>query len=178
MNPSDRLSLTLPGPCVLLVLTCFALLLPTPLRAEEGGGAAHSPGIKHDLAFFVGVTEDRGEQEFTLGAEYEYRIASWFGAGGLIDYAFGDARARLACVAAYFRPAHRLKLILAPGIERFQQEAQHEWKTEFALRVGAAYDFEMTERFYLAPALNLYFVDGEEIWVWGINLGFKLGERK
>lgn len=178
MKTSVRLKLCLPGPAVILTLACFFLLLPSPLRAEEGAGAAHPAMIRHDLALFVGVTEDRGEDEFTLGLEYEYRILSWFGAGGLVDFVFGEVRARLTCLAAYFRPTHRLKLSLAPGVEHFANTARDKGETAFALRVGAAYDFEITERFYLAPTLSLDFVDGETLWIGGLDFGFKLGEPR
>jgi hypothetical protein len=166
----------LPGSAVLLALVCLAL--PTPVLAEEGSEATHAAFFRHDLAIFLGVTEDRSSEELTQGVEYEYRIVSWFGAGGLVDFAFGEERATLVAIAAYFRPTHRLKLILAPGYERFESTAHEKGKTEFALRIGATYDFEITEKFYLAPALNLDFVDGDKIWVWGLNLGFKLGEPR
>jgi len=172
-----RPTFTLPGPAALLALVCLALLFPAPIRAEEGA-APHSAFPRHDLAIFLGVTEDRSSEEFTQGVEYEYRITNWFGAGGLIDLAYGEERARFSAVAAYFRPTHSLKLILAPGVERFASTDHHQGKTEFALRIGAAYDFELTELFYLAPTVNLDFADGEEIWVWGLNLGFKLGEPR
>jgi hypothetical protein len=155
----NRPRLTLPGPAVLLVLICLALLLPTPIHAEGGGEASHAPSFKHDIAFFVGVTEDRSEEAFTLGFEYDYRIVNWVGLGGLIDVAFGDERTRLIAAAAYFRPTRKLILILAPGVERFESTAHHKGRTEFVLRTGVAWEFEITERFYLAPALKLDFVD-------------------
>ncbi len=178
MNAASRSRLTLSGPAVLLALACLALMFPTSVLAEEAEHTTHSTFFRHDLAIFVGVTNDRSSKEFTQGVEYEYRFVTWFGAGGLVDFAFGETRATLVAAAAYFRPTHRLKLILAPGYERFKSTAHHEGRTEFALRIGAAYDFEITEKFYLAPALNLDFVDGDEIWVWGVNLGFKLGEPR
>ncbi len=143
--------------------------------AGEGGEHAHEEGFKHDLALFVGVTDDRGEEAFALGTEYGYRVVSWFDVGGLIDVSFGDERATLIAAATYFRPTRRLILILATGVERFEKTAQREGRTEFALRIGVAWEFEITERFYLAPALKLDFVDNEEIWVGGVNFGFKLG---
>lgn len=165
------------GPAVVLAIAFLLLSFPTPIRAEETG-AAHDAFARHDLAIFIGVTEDRNVKEFTQGVEYEYRIVNWFGAGGLVDFAFGDERATLVAAAGYFRPTHHLKLILGAGYERFEASAHHETRTEFALRIGAAYDFEINETFYLAPAINADFVDGDTIWVWGINLGFKLGEPR
>ena len=38
------------------------------------------------------------------------------------------------------------------------------------IRIGATYDFEVRD-FTIAPVLNLDFVDGEGIWVYGVNIG-------
>ncbi len=44
--------------------------------------------------------------------------------------------------------------------------------TYFVFRIGVAYDFHIGERFGIAPAVNLDFVNNEEVWVYGLNFTY------
>ena len=44
--------------------------------------------------------------------------------------------------------------------------------TYFLFRVGLAYDIHLDERFGMAPGVNLDFVNGEEVWVYGLTLTY------
>ena len=80
---------------------------PLILLSEEGPGAEDEFGPGHtahqDLAVFLGITDDRAEEEFSVGLEYEYRKIRWFGFGGLADYAGGDIRATILMPAVLGR---------------------------------------------------------------------------
>lgn len=54
---------------------------------------------------------------------------------------------------------------MAPGAEDKEDE-----DSEFLVRVGVLYDFEVGG-FTVAPALEVDFVDDEEILVSGVNIG-------
>ena len=77
-----------------------------------------------------------------------------------------------------------LQLLAAAGIElhegrdggghggtRSGDEADAD-ATYFVFRVGLAYDIHLNQRFGLAPGVNLDFVNGEEVWVYGLTLTY------
>jgi len=39
--------------------------------------------------------------------------------------------------------------------------------------VGASWEFEFSERFVLAPMFNVDFVDGDKVYVFGVEFGYK-----
>lgn len=57
------------------------------------------------------------------------------------------------------------KLLLAPAFEK-----NNESDAEFLVRAGVLNDFEVG-RLTIAPALQVDFVDDEEILVYGVNIG-------
>jgi len=176
---SRRFKLAPPGLLYLAALVCLIIPFSSSTFAEEAEHEAGHAFARHDLAIFLGVTNDRTSKELTQGFEYEYRITSWFGAGGLVDLAFGEDRVTVVAVGAFFRPYHRLILLVAPGYERVKSSSSsHADHIDFLLRIGGAWEFEMTEKFYLAPTINVDFLENEEILVWGLNFGFKLGEPR
>jgi hypothetical protein len=136
---------------------------------------------RHHVSVFVGVTdgevesavvgaESEGgavedEQAFTLGLDYEYRLNRRWGVGALIDYAGKDFRSWVAGIPLVLHPRDGWKLLVAPGIEDRETE-----DSEFLVRAGVLYDFEVG-RFTVTPALQVDFVDDDEILVYGVNLG-------
>jgi hypothetical protein len=85
---------------------------------------------------------------------------------------------------SYWPGVGGLQLLAAPGIEfhegrdggghggaKSSDEADAD-ATYFLFRVGLAYDIHLAERFGLAPGLNLDFVNGEEVWVYGVTLTY------
>lgn len=71
------------------------------IAAEHGEAEIEFP--YHVIAAFVGNTNTQGENEFTLGVEYEYRLGEYLGVGGLLDIP-GEGRQVLLLAMAYIHP--------------------------------------------------------------------------
>jgi hypothetical protein len=134
---------------------------------EDGHGLSeehHGEGGSHHLSLFLGSTYKHEESSFTVGGDYEYRANKLFGVGALLDYAGGPARDTIFGVPVFAHVTEQFKGLVAPGIEI------HDGETEFLLRFGAMYDFEVGE-YTVAPALNFDFTKGHDAIVWGANFG-------
>lgn len=179
-----RISSTL---CVALIFVgSFGARATAQEHGEEhhpqAGAAEHEEHEfhRHHFSVFLGVTDGEIEKEapvegeseggavvfedqraFTLGLDYEYRLNRYWGVGALVDYAGKDYRSWVAGVPLVLHPGGEWKLYAAPGLEDGE---------EFLVRAGVMYDFEVG-RFSIAPALNVDFVDGEEVLVYGVNIG-------
>jgi hypothetical protein len=185
-----RLRTIVSAACILLVIGCFGARASAQEHGEEHG-AEHEVGEhaehefhRHHFSVFLGVTDGEVEKEavvgteseraavvvedeeaFTLGLDYEYRLNRRWGVGALIDFAGGDFRSWVAGMPVFLHPGRGWKLLLAPGVEDKEDE-----DGEFLVRVGVLYDFEVG-RFTIAPALQVDFVDDEEVLVYGVNIG-------
>mgnify|MGYP001547271281 FL=1 len=156
-------------------------------HGEHGGRHEH----KNEIALFLGATDEHGhDTEFTYGLEYARRISSSFAVGGLVDYAGGGLRNLVLGVPVFWWPHvtdwGALKLLAAPGVEfhngrnggspehHKSEDGEHadEDETHFLFRIGAAYSFHLGQSFGIEPAVNLDFVNGEEVWVYGLNLTY------
>jgi len=152
----------------------------------EAGVAEHAEHEfhRHHLSVFLGVTDGEVEveaeagvesgggevivedqQAFTVGLDYEYRLNRRWGVGALADWAGKDFRSWVVGIPVVLHPTGGLKLLVAPGFEK-----NNEHDAELLVRLGAMYDFEVG-RFTIAPALNIDFVDDEEVLVYGVNIG-------
>ena len=125
---------------------------------------------EQSLALFIGITDDRGDDVFSLGLDYEYKFSEVFGIGGLLDHAGGDVRTWVVGVPIFAHPVGGLVVLLAPGIEH-----QDDGDNEALVRLGAGWDFELGERFVVTPVVNVNFVDGDKVYVYGVEFGYKLG---
>jgi hypothetical protein len=105
--------------------------------------------------------------------------------GGLIDYAGGGLRNTVLAVPVYWHPGGGWKLIAAPGVEfhngrgggeHAKSEGGHgeadEDETYFLFRIGAGYHIHLGEHWGLVPAVDLDFVDGEQVWVYGVGVAY------
>ncbi len=57
---------------------------------------------------------------------------------------------------------------MAPGIEIDDEDGDN----SFLCRAGAAYEFEIAERCSITPEFNVDFVDGDEVFVYGLSFGY------
>lgn len=151
-------------------------------QASHHGHAFHP----NEVALFVGMTDEEGhDSELTLGFDYERRLSQHWGIGGLIDWAGGGLRNTVLAVPVYWHPGGNWKLIAAPGVEfhngRGEVVTPHngeghgevdEDETYFLFRLGVAYDIHLDGNWGLAPAVDLDFVDGERVLVYGLNLTY------
>jgi hypothetical protein len=146
-----------------------ALLLSCPAVAEEvpqedKHGEEHSSHANL-IGVFMGMTSNhRREGSFTLGLEYNRRFTKHFGMGLLAENVFADEEFNVYAVgfAYYFSP---WKVYVAPGVERSDAHG-----SEFLVRLGVEYAFDIAG-FEVAPQVDVDFVDGEEVFVFGITFG-------
>jgi hypothetical protein len=153
-------------------------------HGEEGEhhGHAYHP---NEVGFFTGVTNEKGhDAEFSIGFEYERRLSQRWGIGGLFEYTDG-LRNRIFAVPVYWHPGGGWKLIAAPGVEHHDGRGVvlnphksdgpveiDEDETYFLFRLGAAYDIHLGGSWGLAPGVNLDFVEGERVLVYGVSLTY------
>ena len=144
----------------------------------ESHGAGHGPGEmasahehgyhRNVIAVFLGVTsEERRESSPTFGLEYERRLSPAFGLGAILEHARGDLDFTIAAIPFAYHYGH-WKFYAAPGVE-FSDE---EHNTEFLMRVGVEYAFELGRSFEISPQVDIDFVDGEIVTVLGLTLGY------
>lgn len=185
---------------VLVALLCSAATVHR-LQAQEPEGSEGEANAEEEyhanhIALFLGssttteeVPEGSSATSFTLGADYERRLSGLIGLGLLVDFAIGDfERTALLGVPLFVHPVGGLRLVAAPAVE-FASEAEsespdmngeaaqeesseRESETGFAFRLGVGYEFELGERWSLAPEFNTDFISGKSATlVYGLSLG-------
>jgi len=145
----------------LLIMTASGVCMA---EEEKASGEEYRP---HSIAVFIGNTHDEGENNFTIGVGYEYRINQLLGIGGLFESVRGEEREWLFLVPFIFHPYQGWLFTLAPGFER----NRHTKENEFAFRVGAAYGFEIG-RWAIVPEFNIDFVGSREVPVFGVSFAY------
>ena len=122
------------------------------------------------VAIFGGATTIDGTSYGTVGIDYEHRFGRAWGLGVLADWVLGTGEGREVIVAPaiFFHPFDRIRIDFAPGVELIPEEDA----TEFMLRLGIDYDFEVGEHWVIAPNVNVDFVNDDFIPVCGIELGY------
>jgi hypothetical protein len=133
--------------------------------AEHGEHAEGRHHLKNAFGVFVGFThEGRRENDPALGLEYVRRINESFSIGGTVEYTFSDHDFLVAVIPfAYY--LGDWKFIAAPGVE----DSDH--GTEALFRLGAGYLFELPDHWEINPQVNVDFVDGDDVWVFGVSFG-------
>ncbi|WP_026374914.1 hypothetical protein [Aestuariibacter salexigens] len=150
--------------CTLVFVTCL-LALPTTVSAAQG--KKHFPGI------FIGNTHFDGEDNFTLGLEYEYRFTPKWGLE-LIYERINDAHhgdgATVVVAQAMYHPVAQLRMGFGLGQERLGGAYQ---KNKQLYRATIAYDFLVGD-IEIAPTISLDHIDGENAVVAGIAFIYPL----
>lgn len=153
-------------------------------HGEEGEHHGHEYH-PNEIALFAGITdEEHHDSEFSLGIEYERRLSQHWGVGGLLEYT-DELRNSILAVPVYWHPGGGWKLVAAPGIERHNgrglvatphkaegHSEVDEDETYFLFRLGVAYDIHLGGSWGLAPGVNLDFVEGERVLVYGVSLTY------
>lgn len=151
--------------------------------AEHHGESGHH--FKNAFAFFLGATNEHGHgTEPTWGLEYGRALTPHWTVGGLLDFAGGGQRNIVIAPMVVWKPfaGAGFVLLAAPGVEyhngrgtvehhlsKAEAAAVDEDETYFVLRLGTAYYFHLGSRFGIGPTVNLDLVEGEEVWVYGVN---------
>ena len=149
----------------LIVLFMFTMELQA-LAAEEAhkepkGSHYH---INH-VGLFLGVTHEEGEDEFTIGLDYEYRFSQYAGIGALLEYVGEDAREGVGMGTLFIHPYKGLRFLAAAGVKPKAEE------TKFIWRLGIGYRFPVGN-WTIAPEFNLDFTEGRTVEVYGVSFGY------
>ncbi|MGB5215919.1 MAG: hypothetical protein WBN88_20025 [Anderseniella sp.] len=121
---------------------------------------------RHHVEVFLGNTHtEEGNDAFSFGAQYEYRLSSLIGIGILGEYAFENIDAWVVGAPLTIHPGAGWQLVAMPGVEIEDSE------TKFLFRAGVGYEFEL-EQFSIKPEVNADFVGGDVNLVFGVSLGF------
>jgi hypothetical protein len=120
----------------------------------------------NNLMLFLGNTHDGDENGFTVGIDYERRITPRIGVGAIFDYASGDFRTTVLAAAASYRAVAGLTFLGAVGVDH------HDNHNDALYRLGVLYHFEIGERWFVSPAVQVDFVNGETLTLAGVYLGW------
>jgi hypothetical protein len=158
---------------MLVMGTSIAVGSTSPASAADDGELKrHVPGV------FLGVTSGDGETDYTVGLEYEYRMTPLFGLGAVVETTperHGGDGVNVALGAIHVHPMGGLRLTAGYGWEDIldatekRAKGKAPSKNEDLFRIGAAYDFHVGN-FGIAPSVNLDFVGGHEVAVFGIAI--------
>lgn len=161
-----------------LATAALVLLLASPATAgaQEGRRKPDQPAMeapnreppwRNRVSGYVGALFEEGAgTALTLGAEYEWRFHEWYGIGAYADFVTGGHRSLLLGPAFNLHPVGGLGIMLAPSAER----ANNDWF--FAFRLGFEYEFEVRNRWAVAPTLALDFARGERLLLVGATVGW------
>ncbi|MGI9201622.1 MAG: hypothetical protein ACR2QL_11220 [Woeseiaceae bacterium] len=132
-------------------------------ESATGEGGEHA-SHKNFVTVFTGITHaGRRENGFALGVGYDRMITDRFSIGGIIEHTFGDQDFTVYAIPLAYR-VDRWKLVVAGGVE----DGQH--GTESLVRLAAEYAYIVGE-IEVSPQVALDFVDGDQVWVFGVVFG-------
>ena len=137
-------------------------------HAEEHGEHFH----KNHIALFVGSTEaeehhgEKGDRDFTLGVDYERRLSSLFGIGGMFDWVVEGRREFLVGPIGFIHPYKGLKFYAAPCYQHIREGD----KDDFVFRIGGTWDFEVG-KYSVGPHLIYDFASEQDFFVFGVGIG-------
>ena len=159
-----------------LIIACLlTVAFAQSVVAEEAHeGAAHE-FHRHHMALILGNTQNDGsEHGLSVGVDYVYRINSWLGIGGLVEYAGGDFKHCLLMAPLVITPYKGWVFNVAPGTELHKEHGDHEEnkrERDWVVRTGVAYQFHFGERYTIAPEFNVDFSEHETLFIYGIAFG-------
>ena len=164
----------------------FISLSSSSLLADSGQtdskSSHHTP---HVVGIFLGGVRTDESTEFSFGAEYEYHFHQNIGVGVIVEHTLESAHfsngATVALAAIHLHAFHGLRVTTAVGAEVGHGNEVHEAEviahghrepaeqagSEFMVRLGLAYDFNVTKEITVAPTVSVDFVSGEENVVFG-----------
>jgi hypothetical protein len=136
-------------PIGLLLMVMMLSTLAFAGEEKAGNGDAAAEERRSKLILFVGYAQSDDEGGGSVGFEYEYKINSLLGVGGMVEYAGGELDSWLIGVPIFIHPLERLYFLMAPAAEI------EDGDNNFVFRIGAGYDFEIYPDWAIAPELNL-----------------------
>ena len=156
-------------PLRLFVLSVAVFVLTMPLQVladeEEHGEHKESHYHRNHIGLFLGNTHEEGEDDLTIGLDYEYRFSQYMGIGLVIEYVGEPDREGVGLVPLFVHPYKGFRFIAAPGVKPKKEEEKFIW------RLGIAYRFPIGN-WTIAPEFNLDFTEGKTVEVYGVSIGY------
>ena len=153
----------------LFVLSVAVFVFTTPIQAlateEKHEEHKESHYHRNHVGLFLGNTHEEGENEFTIGLDYEYRFSQYVGIGLLGEYVGKPEREGVILVPLFIHPYKGFRFIAAPGIKPKKDEEKFIW------RLGIGYRFPIGN-WTIAPEFNLDFTEGKTVEVYGVSFGY------
>jgi len=155
---------------ILSVIPVFLVSVPAPGQEHEpdsiSAAADHRP-TEHEFhrnhfGGLIGVSThlDNDDSGFTLGLEYARQFSLHWALGAYTELVSSNLeRDVILAVGGIFYPIRGVSLVVAPGVEFASKDVEHhgeveqENETEFLLRLGAGYGFQVTSQAGLGPVL-------------------------
>ncbi len=151
------------------LVSCLLLVtfIAVPALSEESGYSHHEEGHENsdDVALFLGASHSADENGFSVGLDYEHRLNSMLGVGGLVEYSAGNFDSWVVAAPLFVHPYEGFRLSFAPGFET------KESSSNFLFRIGLAYQFEIGHKWLISPEYNIDFVHHETVHVYGVSFG-------
>lgn len=151
------------------LIALSALLLLVGCASTWGAQAPMATRGRHGdntLNGIAGITLDRSDDGFTIGANYERHLKDRrFGAGGFADVTFGDDTVLAIGPAFYYHPADRWVLLAGPGAEIGDGDS-----AAFA-RVGGRYEFPYKD-WIISPYAHVDLGLGDAVVFLGVSFGW------
>ena len=120
-----------------LSVAVFLLTMPSQVLAAEEKQEEYKESHYHrnHVGLFLGSTHEEGEDEFTIGLDYEYRFSQYVGIGVLLEYVGEDDREGVGMVPLFLHPYRGFRWVAAAGLKPKAEE------TKFIWRLGIGYRF-------------------------------------
>ncbi len=145
--------------CILVFVACAT---GAAAQAQESGTEAED---RNFIELFVGITNDDGENDPSLGLTYEHRFGR-FGTGFIAEFTKADRRETVLALPFFWHPVEPWRTVVAIGTEISDGESS------FLARVGGSYEFEFSG-WSLSPEVNVDFVDQGTVLVIGASFVWK-----
>lgn len=131
---------------------------------------------KHHAGVFLGMTNNTHLEhtDFTIGADYEYRISKMFGGGVIADFVLAEHMETLIMAGVFVHPLESLKIIVGNGLafaEGMDENGDSTTESHYVFRLGAAYDFHV-KNITISPTVNWDSIEGHSSIAYGVTIGF------
>jgi len=155
------------GAAVAGLLMLQGIAVAAEAEPHEDGHAIPHSWVAVSLGYALERKRAKDEEAGAVGIEYGYRFSKEWGIGAVVE-ALGSDTVRDASIVIplSFHPYAGWRLFTGPGVEF--GEKQNDWM----LRFGGGYEFELVNRWTLAPEVVYDVVEsGKRTYIFGLALG-------
>lgn len=119
----------------------------------------------HHVSTLIASTIEEDRSAPSIGLDYEYRVDSFLGVGGVVEHAFDDVDTTILLAVVDLHITPHFIVQTGPGVDFVEGD------TEVAYRLGVLYEFER-HGYTVSPQIHYDWTTGEDAVVIGIALGF------